>query len=219
MSFKLFIIKEKRSVILWITTIEAQIMVAIESKFVGDFKVGDNIVHNLEVLELLYTQYAGASDRNKRLLCKPITVLLVSILDAVLYDLHYRIRTFTREGVRNVIESSAKYIRGLKKMDQFEKCIKSAEEHGLLEDKGGALYKQLDELRRLRNRIHIQNKNKDFEADEYDAFNENRKVLAEKALENTLRIMAVKYERNLDYVKEFKLPWETYFPGQPGAVG
>lgn len=194
-------------------------MVTIESKFIGDFKLGDNIVHNLEVLELLYAQYAAASDRNKRLLCKPITLLLVSIIDAVLYDLHYRIRTFTREGVRNVIESSAKYIRGLKKMDQFEKCIKSAEEHGLLEVKGSALYKQLDELRRLRNRVHIQNKNKDFEADEYDAFNEIRQIFAEKAVENTLRIMAVKYERNLDYIKEFKLLWETYYPGQPGAVG
>ena len=52
-------------------------------------------------------------------------------------------------------------------------CIKSAEEHGLLEVKGSALYKQLDELRRLRNRIHIQNKNKDF-ANEQNAFNWNR---------------------------------------------
>ena len=85
-------------------------------------------------------------------------------------------------------------------------CIKSAEEHRLLEVKGSALYKQLDELRRLRNRIHIQNKNKDFEANEYNAFNWNRKLLAEKVLENTLRIMAVKYERDHDYVEEFKLP-------------
>ena len=94
-------------------------------------------------------------------------------------------------------------------------CIKSAEEHGLLEVKGSALYKQLDELRRLRNRIHIQNKNKDF-ANEQNAFNWNRKLLAEKVLENTLRIMAVKYERDHDYVEE--LPWETYNPSQPWPV-
>ena len=157
-------------------------MVTIESKFIGDFKVGDNIVHNLEVLDLLFAQFAAATDPNKRLLCKPITILLVStIIDAVLYDLHYRIRTFTREGVRNVIASSVKYIRGLKKWINLRKCIKSAEEHGLLEVRGSALYKQLDELRRLRNRIqYIQNKNKDFEPDEYDVFNLVLKIMAEE---------------------------------------
>ncbi len=70
-------------------------MITIESKFIGDFKIGDNINHNLKILEVMYKRYAEADDAEKRLLCKPIVVLLVSLIDAVFYDLHTRIKTFT----------------------------------------------------------------------------------------------------------------------------
>jgi hypothetical protein len=64
---------------------------AIKSKFIGNFKLGDNIVHNLNVLGLLYRVYANEDNDGKRLLCKPIILLLVSIIEAVLHDLHHRI--------------------------------------------------------------------------------------------------------------------------------
>ena len=86
-------------------------MITIESKFIGDFKIGDNINHNLKILEVMYKRYAEADYAEKRLLCKPIVVLLVSLIDAVFYDLHTRIKTFTREGVENIIASSIEYIR------------------------------------------------------------------------------------------------------------
>jgi hypothetical protein len=69
-------------------------MFSIESKFIGNFKLGDNIVHNLNVLDLLYRVYADEDNEGKRLLCKPIILLLVSIIEAVLYDLHDRIKFF-----------------------------------------------------------------------------------------------------------------------------
>ncbi|MGA2997054.1 hypothetical protein [Bradyrhizobium sp.] len=70
-------------------------MVIIQSKFIGNFVIGDNIVQNLRVLAVLYAQYNLADTANKRLLCKPIVVLLGSIVEASLHDLHTRIRTFT----------------------------------------------------------------------------------------------------------------------------
>lgn len=75
-------------------------------------------------------------------------------------------------------------------------------------------YDRLDDLRRLRNRVHIQNVKKDFEPDDYDAFNEERKRLAERALEKTLRTMSAKYSRgdNYHYVADFELPWNEHFP-------
>lgn len=118
-------------------------MVRISSEFIGDFKLGDNIVHNLEILSLLYRQYNNADQRRKRLLCKPIIVFLMSIVDAVLYDFHTRIRTYTREGVRNVSASSIEEIRQPKKLDKLEKYIRTAENHALFGAKGSALYKEL----------------------------------------------------------------------------
>jgi hypothetical protein len=44
-------------------------VVSIQSKFIGDFKIGDNIVYNLKVLALLYEQYNAAGAANRRLLC------------------------------------------------------------------------------------------------------------------------------------------------------
>lgn len=186
-------------------------MVVIESKFIGDFKLGDNINHNLKILALLYEQYAKGDDAQKLLLCKPITLLLVSIIDAILYDLHWRIRTFTKEGVRNVLKSSIVYIRSLKKMDTLEKYIASAKKNGLLGPTNDQLYADLDTLRRLRNRIHIQNTKKDFEPDEINAFSTVRKLLAEKAIEKTLKVMAEKYARETNFVDDFTLPWEPHF--------
>jgi hypothetical protein len=188
------------------------VVVTIESKFIGYFKTGDNIVHNLDVLALLYLQYGAGGQRDKRLLCKPIILLLVSIVDAVLYDLHIRIREFRRESVQHIIASSLDRIRRMKNKDNFEKYIDSADEHSLLEPKGNALYNQLHELRKLRNRIHIQNKYNHKPANEYEAFTEEQKLSAEKAVEKTLRIMAEKYERKHDYVGEFNLPWDTHCP-------
>jgi hypothetical protein len=187
-------------------------MITIESKFIGDFKIGDNINHNLKVLEVMYKHYAAANDAEKRLLCKPIVVMLVALIDAVFYDLHTRIKTFTREGVENVIASSIAYIRSQKNIDDFGKYIASAKKHSLIEPSGDKLYDDLDELRKLRNRIHIQNTRNYLPRNEYDAFSADKKLLAEKAVEKTFRVMTKKYARKLDYVDNFNLPWEPHFP-------
>jgi hypothetical protein len=79
------------------------------------------------------------------LLCKPIILLLVSIIEAVLHDLHRRIKTFTIEGVQNLATSAGDYIR-LKKIDEFEKYIASAKKHDLFNLADSGFYQQLDEL-------------------------------------------------------------------------
>jgi hypothetical protein len=87
-------------------------MVTINSNFIGDFKLGDNIAYNLDVLEVLYERFEVADADEKRLLCKPITVLLVTIIEAVLHDFHFRIVSYTREAVHGVAVSVLEYVRG-----------------------------------------------------------------------------------------------------------
>jgi hypothetical protein len=77
-------------------------MVTIESKFIGDFKVGDNINYNLEVLAVLYNRFNNAGPAQRRLLCKPIIILLAAIVEAALYDFHKRVKFFTIEGAANL---------------------------------------------------------------------------------------------------------------------
>lgn len=195
-------------------------MFSIESKFIGDFKLGDNIAYNLDILAVLYRHFEEAGADERRLLCKPITTLLVTIIEAVLHDFHFRIISLTREGVAGIASSVLEYVRG-KKIDKLGHYIGSAKKHNFLLAADDQFYADLDELRRLRNRLHIQNYGDDFARDDVDTFTDVRKVLAERALEKTMRVMAEHYGRPHNHVREFNLPWEPYFApvNAPDAAG
>src|SRR5689334_17407863 len=139
-------------------------MVTIKSNFMGNFKLGDNICFNLAILKTLYDLRAAGTAVQKRHLQKPITVMNVSIIEAVLYDLHLRVKTFTSEGVANLQATVIEYIRG-KKIDELERYIASAKKHDLFDQGDSGFYEALDDLRKIRNRVHIQNTKKHFEAD------------------------------------------------------
>lgn len=185
----------------------------IQSSFIGNFKLGDNINHNLRCVCFLYDSYGVCTPEQKSLLRKPITVLLVSVLEAVLYDFHERIQKNTYEGVQNVAAAITDYIRG-KKVDELEKLIASARKHDLFIQASTDFYERLDELRKLRNRVHIQNSKNHFEPDDQNAFSERRMKLAERALERTLRTMVARYSRapSYNYCADFELPWEPHYP-------
>ncbi len=186
-------------------------MVVINSSFIGDFKLGDNMVFNLSVLKTLYDLRSAATQNQRANLRKPIIIMNVSIIEAVLFDLHNRIKTFTREGVANISDAVMNYIR-LKKTDELEKYIASAQKHDLFEAQDVDFYNELHELRKLRNRVHIQNTKRHFEADDVVAFSEERLVLSERALEFVMRAMARKYARPAyNFVANFDLPWNAYF--------
>lgn len=194
-------------------------MFSIESRFIGDFKLGDNIAYNLDVLAVLYQSFEEAGADEKRLLCKPITTLLVTITEAILHDFHFRIVSMTREGIHGIAASVLEYVRG-KKIDNLARYIDSAKKHNFLRAADDQFYADLDELRRLRNRLHIQNYSDDFDRDDINAFTVARKILAERALEKTMRVMAAHYARPHNHVREFSLPWEPYFAmGNAPAAG
>ncbi|MDX3969273.1 MAG: hypothetical protein QHD01_22135 [Bradyrhizobium sp.] len=187
-------------------------MVTINSNFIGNFKLGDNICFNLAVLKTLYDCRAAGNAQQRLHLQKPIIVLNTSIIEAVLCDFHDRVRTFTREGVANLAADVVAYIQG-KQIDELEKYIASARKHDFFDQRDSAFYDSLDELRKLRNRVHIQNKKGHFEPDDQVAFNAARLVLSERALEVVLRTMARKFPRpQHNFVQPFELPWNAHFP-------
>ena len=186
-------------------------MVTINSSFMGNFKLGDNICFNLSVLKTLYDYRATGTAQQKLHLQKPIILLNVSIIEAVLYDLHDRVKTFTREGVANLAESVISYIQG-KQLDELEKYIVSAKKHDFFDQRDTGFYETLDELRKIRNRVHIQNTKRYFELDDEVAFSSERLKRSERALEIVMRTMARKYPRpQHNFVQDFELPWNAYF--------
>ena len=187
-------------------------MITFSSNYIGDFKVGDNIAFNLEILQELYKFQKSMDEDRKELLCKPIIIEIASIAEALLFDLYLRINNFTREGVPNISEEVLAEIR-TKTIDQFAKYISHAKSKTLL---GGdsTIYDALHFLRKLRNSIHIQNINNDFERDENIVFSEKRQIESERILENLMAIMVKNYTRSNKqahgFVRKFTLPWNSH---------
>ena len=121
----------------------------IKCNFIGDFKVGDNILANGNVLCRL-----SATNENNTF-NKLMVVQAGSIVEAALDQIIYRIRNHTREGVPGIPVEDLYKIRGTK-IERFNNIIQAMKRHMLLDDLGGAIYDELHRLRKLRNRVHIQ---------------------------------------------------------------
>ncbi len=185
-------------------------MVTYKSRFIGDFKLGDNIVFNLDILKCLYKYRTDGNPAQKNYLQKPITLQNISIIEALIYDHHYKIKSLTKEGV-NLPQETVDYVRS-KQIGKFETLIASAEKQDFFDLKGTVFYEKLTELRMLRNRLHIQNTKKNLEPDDRHAFSEERMVLSEQVLEQVIKTFSTNHERPYDYVRNFDLPWATHFP-------
>lgn len=185
-------------------------MITISSNFIGSFKLGDNIKHNLEALKELYAVQETGSSTQQKLMRKPIIVLIASIAEALLFDLYLKIEHFTIEGVPSIPEEVLEEIR-TKTLDQFNNYIDNARSKSLL-GPDADIYENLHELRKLRNRIHIQNTDNHFEPDDGIAFSKARQTAAEKTLEHLMKLMERDHTRVGvdDFVGGFILSWDDH---------
>lgn len=173
----------------------------ISANFFSDFKMGDNIRYNLSVLEALY-------QNEDVVLVKPKIVIQVSLIEACLYDLIYQIRTHTIE-FQHLDESIRKEIRELpkKKIYSLEDKIKLCKEK-LIMQQNDYFWDTFDELRKLRNRTHIQNKYNNWPPDEKDGFTKENLNKAETAVDAFFTWMKCEYPRP-GHIQTFdlKFPW------------
>ena len=184
-------------------------MFIVSSCFIRRFKIGDNINHNLETLRLLYA--LSDEDSKKRVpLRKPIILILVSVAEAMLYDFLVRIQS--SEHMATLPAETVEVLQ-TKKYSQLNHFIAIARSHDLL-SAGDELYDQLDKLRKLRNRIHIQNEKNHFEQDERVAFRFQRQREAESVLENIAKSLALYHPRKTTthgFVADFEFPWDEHW--------
>lgn len=181
--------------------------------FIWSFKVGDNIVYNFQILSLLYKKKEQDS-ADKDLYNKPIIIFIVSIIEAIFFDLMFRLSQSTnhfpehipskaREEIKEHIEKEkGKQKRADGTIYQRVKNYQMAtlvgflKKYELLGDEKCPIYDDLKEAIFLRNRIHIFNYHNNFEEDERSVFSEDRLQSVEKILEDILEIMCSLYKRS-----------------------
>lgn len=188
-------------------------MFTISSGFIGDFKLGDNVVYNLRILDTLYRSQASALPDDKHYFNKPIILLNVAITEALLSDFFFRMSNYTIEGVVGVSQDILDDIRD-KTVDKFAVYIDVTGSKGFFGEHSNGFYDELHELRKLRNRVHIQNEDNYPPRDEGDGFTDDNMVLAEKVLEKIVKTMSQKHNRPTveRHVQNFKFPWPEHFP-------
>ena len=137
----------------------------IKCNFIGDFKVGDNILANGNAL----CRLSATNDNNT--FNKLMVVQAGSIVEAALDQIIYRVRNHTREGVPSIPVEDIYKIRG-SDIGRFNNIIQAMKRYMLLDGLGGTIYDDLDRLRELRNRVHIQfdDKPKGLGRDDHVAF-------------------------------------------------
>lgn len=194
----------------------------IEAKidtFNWNFKVGDNINHNLEeVFYLCRVKIEHCSNINEsRFLNKHISMTLISIIEAILYDFVVRLNDATnqfpiiinitkREAIKKyILEQRVPYelkkskIKILKvKNYSLLQILKLLQKFELLEKEDSLIYKQLEGAIHFRNRVHIYNWFDNFEIDERYVFTDKRLEILERLFIYIIVTMESKYSRTLN---------------------
>lgn len=162
----------------------------IKCNFVGDFKVGDNILANGKALCRL------SATNEDRTFNKLMVVQAGSIVEAALDQIIYRAQNYTKEGIPNIPEATLKKIRDTE-IERFNNIIQAMKTHKLLDGLGATIYDDLHRLRELRNRVHIQfdDKPKDLGRNDHDAFTDKNVAWSLALCINVLKHLADKYPR------------------------
>lgn len=189
-------------------------MQTIDSHFIGNFKDGDNICFNLEVINSLYRAYRN-QETGDQYFRKPIIIFLLAVIEATLDDFFYKVRHYTIEGVPNVPHEFIIKVRSSNESYRnFKSQIRFIRKNDLFQLGNTNYYSTLDEFRVIRNRLHIQNNFRNTPLNEKFLFTEEKLAKAERLCEFTLKHMSSKYPRPIthrDYVADFILPWNAHF--------
>lgn len=181
--------------------------------FIWEFKVGDNISYNLNILYQLIDDYNN-NNKNYR---KPIFVIVASIIEALMIDFLYRLYSGTshfpdslkdsRDDIKKKLAQETKKIRvvdffgkeceyKILKNFNLSSIIEIYEDCNLFGD-NKKIYVFLSRLSKMRNRVHIKNYFDNFEKDENIAFSEKR---TQEAV--VVMLWVVQYFKN-----EYKRRW------------
>ncbi|UFW48166.1 MULTISPECIES: hypothetical protein [Bradyrhizobium] len=162
----------------------------IKCNFIGDFKVGDNILVNGKALCRLSSTNEGNTFN------KLMVVQAGSIVEAALDQIIYRAQNYTTEGVPNIPAEALKKIRETE-IERFNNIIQAMKTDKLLDGLGATIYDDLHLLREFRNRVHIQfdNKPKGVGRNDHDAFTTKNVAWSLELCIKTLKHLSEKFPR------------------------
>jgi hypothetical protein len=178
-------------------------------QFFWSFKRMDNVNYNFETIEVLYA--AKKANNNNLHFNKPIIILIISIIECTLYDFIMRIHQYRQDSFPNITQAIVSFFRNSSETDELKVLIPQIQTHNLLRvSKSDNLYTDLEHLRKIRNRVHIQNKYLMKPIDEYAVFTEMEMVRSQQCLEKVYDALCNVYPRWKKQpipMSDFPRPW------------
>lgn len=178
-------------------------------QFFWDFKKMDNVNYNFRIIENLYL--AKKASHNPHYFNKPIIILIMAIIECSLYDFIRRINQYRNDSFPNITQSIVAHIRGANETDELKILIPRIKSQNLLRvPVGDTLYDDLEHLRQVRNRIHIQNKYNVLNKDEYAVFTDNDLAKSQECFKRVCEVLCNVYPRWQNQpipMSDFPQPW------------
>lgn len=176
--------------------------------FFWDFKRMDNTNYNFDILNIIcLTKKEKASNPHFN---RPVLIQIVAIIECILYDFVRRVNEYRQEIIPNLDQAAVNDTRS-KVLDEFEPLIAHVRKSNLLRiSAGDSIYDDLDHLRKVRNRVHIQNRQQQFDRDEYNVWVEANVQLAGRVLERVIEVLCHVYPRPgraFVSMTDFPRPW------------
>jgi len=185
---------------------------AITGTFIWTFKKGDNIIYNYDIVWSIYQAITREPlSYRMRYYWKPIMVHLAAIIECIFEDFSNRIQQRVSDPLPNISPEVIADFK-LKNRDKFETYITAMQKHNLLHA-GARTYAELQLLRKVRNRMHIQNAHYQPPLDESALFNQTALVNAEICFEIVILRMMELYPRSTtsgETFSNFPVPWQKH---------
>lgn len=163
-------------------------------QFFWNFKRMDNTNYNFKIIENLYA--SKKQSINDQHFNKPIILHLMAIVECMLYDFFDRIRVFTNDPFPNITAETVSDIRSMKETDELKRLLPPFESRNVLQAPAGdTIYTDLEHLRIVRNRIHIQNRYNLLANNEVNVFTEDELALTERCFEKVCESLCNVYPR------------------------
>ena len=163
-------------------------------QFFWNFKRMDNVNYNFEILGRLYE--AKKAKSNDTHFNKPLIILSVAMVECILYDFIDRINSFSSDPFPNITTADILFFRNSKDTDELKLIIPMIKAQNLLRVSAtDTIYEDLEDLRKVRNRLHIQNKYHSLPKDEDAVFTDYKLKLAEKCFEKICEVLCNVYPR------------------------
>lgn len=179
-------------------------------QFFWSFKRMDNVNYNFNIIEILYK--SKKQNNNSHYFNKPIILHIMAIIECMLYDFFDRARTFTQDPFPNIDTQTVDDLRAMKETDELKRLLPQFESKNILcISPGDTIYSDLEHLRIVRNRIHIQNRYNLIAPDEKNVFTENDLRLTEKCFEKVCEALCNVYPRWNKQplpMEDFPRPWK-----------